>query len=139
VTIEMITDENLPVEGGVRYGRNRLFVVDREKAQKVSESSISALVDELLPKAVAGLEVEPDEERRRSLWGQAVIARDVEDGGAHQIHTWQEFCADQAAASAYRLRRAGDDETKIREQAADYAYYAWNLDQLAQAAAVSLD
>ena len=138
LAVEVITDENLPGEGGVRAGLDRLHVVDRGTADQHSSMSIAALAASL--PAVSGPEREPDSARTFQLWGEAVASADIDD--SHQLRAWQAFCADQASASAYRAAQATatatGDETKAREYFADHAYFAWNLDQLAQAETAQL-
>ena len=86
-----------------------------------------------LPTA-GGFETEPNNQRTMQLWTAADMAATVSE--AHQIKAWQEFCADQAAASAYKVTRA-DSDLKARQYFSDFQYFVWNLAQLEKAAALA--
>lgn len=124
VGVELVTPENTPDEG-IRGGRDRLEVVDPEKADQIQTLGMSALAT-LLPTA-GGFELAPDAARRGLLWADVLTAATIDQ--VHQLQAWKAFCADQAAVSAYRVTRAEDD-LKAREFFSDYSYFLWNLEQL---------
>lgn len=127
VGVEFVTAENIP-DGGVQGGRDRLEVVDPAQFDQISGLGTAALAA-LLPTA-GGFEVEPNNERTLALWTAVDMAATV--GESHLIKAWQDFCTDQATASAYKVTRADSDLT-ARQYYSDYAYFVWNLAQLEKA------
>lgn len=127
VGVEFVTAENIP-DGGVQGGRDRLEVVDPAQFDQISGLGTAALAA-LLPTA-GGFEVEPNNERTMALWTAVDMAATV--GESHLIKAWQDFCTDQATASAYKVTRADSDLT-ARQYYSDYAYFVWNLAQLEKA------
>lgn len=131
VGVEFVTLDNTP-DSGVQGGRDRLEVVDPAMFDQISGLGMAALAA-LLPTA-GGFETEPNNQRTMQLWTAADMAATVSE--AHQIKAWQEFCADQAAASAYKVTRA-DSDLKARQYFSDFQYFVWNLAQLEKAAALA--
>lgn len=131
VGVEFVTSDNTP-DSGVQGGRDRLEVVDPAMFDQISGLGMAALAA-LLPTA-GGFETEPNNQRTMQLWTAADMAATVSE--AHQIKAWQEFCADQAAASAYKVTRA-DSDLKARQYFSDFRYFVWNLAQLEKAAALA--
>lgn len=124
VGVEIVTEESIPMMG-VLGGRKRLEVIDPEFAEKISGMGTAGLA-EMLP-ATDEFALEPDNKRTQNLWTDAVLASDIDD--VHQLKTWQAFCADQAAVSAYRVTHATDRD-KSHEYFQDYKYFEWNLEQV---------
>ncbi|WP_134081089.1 hypothetical protein [Mycobacteroides salmoniphilum] len=124
VGIELVTEESIPMTG-VLGGRRRLEVVNPELAEKAKTVGTAGLA-EMMP-AAGTVEVEPDNARTTALWTDAVLAADVDD--IHQLKTWQAFCAEQAAVSAYKVTRAENEDT-AHEYFEDYQYFSWNVRQV---------
>lgn len=127
VGIELVTPDNIP-DSGVQGGRDRLEVVDPAQFDQISTLGTAALAA-LLPTA-GGFEAEPNNDRAMALWTAVDMAATV--GESHLIKAWQDFCTDQATASAYKVTRADSDLT-ARQYYSDYAYFVWNLAQLEKA------
>lgn len=124
VGVEIVTEESIPMMG-VIGGRKRLEVIDPDFAEKISGMGTAGLA-EMLP-TTDEFALEPDNKRTQNLWTDAVLASDIDD--IHQLKTWQAFCADQAAVSAYRVTHTTDRD-KSHEYFQDYKYFAWNLEQV---------
>lgn len=127
VGIELVTADNIP-DSGVQGGRDRLEVVDPAQFDQISTLGTAALAA-LLPTA-GGFEAEPNNDRAMALWTAVDMAATV--GESHLIKAWQDFCTDQATASAYKVTRA-DSDLIARQYYSDYAYFVWNLAQLEKA------
>lgn len=124
VGVEIVTEESIPMMG-VIGGRKRLEVIDPDFAEKISGMGTAGLA-EMLP-TTDEFALAPDNKRTQNLWTDAVLASDIDD--VHQLKTWQAFCADQAAVSAYRVTH-NTDRDKSHEYFQDYKYFAWNLEQV---------
>ncbi|QFS94613.1 hypothetical protein FIV07_27960 (plasmid) [Mycobacterium sp. THAF192] len=131
VQLDLLTEEQLPAVG-ILAGVDRLEVVNPALAEEIASEGVASLVGKL-PSAMgegAAGDGAPDPGVTAGLW-LSVATSAVVSVEAH-LEAWTLFCADQLAASAYNLRRASD-AVQARELFADYAYWQWNLEQLAAA------
>jgi hypothetical protein len=144
--LEMFSRTELPEHGGFTVGgRRRLAVVDPQLDAELPHMPVEALVSKLESAGTA--DWKPDSQRSQSLWGAIIDAaakqesprRNPPDDQAAQplpvddhIAAWCAFCADRLAAAEHNLRLNADNPDRAREEFANWAYWKWNLDQLAQ-------
>lgn len=127
VQFDVVTEAQLPTVS-ILTGDDRLQAVNRALADEIASEGVAALVTKL-PSAMGDDDAAPDPAVAAGLWLSVTTSMDVSTD-AH-LEAWAAFCANQLAASAYYLRRA--DTVKLARQLyADYAYWRWNLEQLAQ-------
>lgn len=127
VQFDVVSESQLPAVS-ILTGDDRLQTVDRALAAEIASESVAALVNQL-PSAMGGDDSAPDPTLAAGLWLSVTTSMAVSTD-AH-LEAWTAFCANQLDASVYYLRRA--DTVKLARQLyADYAYWRWNLEQLAQ-------
>lgn len=130
VQLDLLTESQVPAVG-ILAGIDRLQVVNPVLAEEITSEGVAALVAKL-PSAMGNSitdDAAPDPGATAGLWLN-VTTSVVVSADAH-LEAWTLFCANQLAASAHSLRRATDD-VQAREMYADYAYWQWNLEQVAQ-------
>lgn len=127
VQFDVVTEAQLPAVS-ILTGDDRLQTINRALADEIASEGVAALVTRL-PSAMGGDDAAPDPAAAAGLWLNVTTSMAVSTD-AH-LEAWAAFCASQLASSAYYLRRA--DTVKLARQLyADYAYWQWNLDQIAQ-------
>ncbi|MEX7469082.1 hypothetical protein AB4Z39_05145 [Mycobacterium adipatum] len=130
VQLDLLSESQVPAVG-ILAGVDRLQVVNPVLAEKITSEGVASLVAKL-PSAMGNSVTDdavPDPGAAAGLW-LSVTTSAVVSVDAH-LEAWTLFCANQLAASAHKLRRAAD-EVQARELYADYAYWQWNLEQVAQ-------
>jgi len=130
VQLDLLSESQVPAVG-ILAGTDRLQVVNPVLAEKITTEGVASLVAKL-PSAMGNSVTDdavPDPGAAAGLW-LSVTTSAVVSADAH-LEAWTLFCANQLAASAHKLRRAAD-EVQARELYADYAYWQWNLEQVAQ-------
>ncbi len=130
VQLDLLSESQVPAVG-ILAGIDRLQVVNPVLAEKITSEGVASLVAKL-PSAMGNSVTDdavPDPGATAGLW-LSVTTSAVVSAEAH-LEAWTLFCANQLAASAHNLRRA-TDEVQARELYADYAYWQWNLEQVAQ-------
>lgn len=130
----------MPATGPTGY-RDRLMIIDEQLWEQLAALSVDAIrQDAGLTAASAMSGWSPDSERSKALWQSVVSAAVFQSADAtagyrlpvdQHLEAWRAFCEDQVAVSEHRVRTVEDPE-KVRQWFADFRYWRWNLDQLAQ-------
>lgn len=130
----------MPATGPTGY-RDRLMIIDEALWEQLGALSVDAIrQDAGLTAASAMSGWSPDPERSKALWQSVVSAAVFQSADAtagyrlpvdQHLEAWRAFCEDQVAVSEHRVRTVEDPE-KVRQWFADFRYWRWNLDQLAQ-------
>lgn len=130
----------MPATGPTGY-RDRLMIIDEQLWEQLAALSVDVIRQDAGLTAASALSGwSPDSERTKALWQAVVSAAVFQSADAtagyrlpvdQHLEAWRAFCEDQVAVSEHRVRTVEDPE-KVRQWFADFHYWRWNLDQLAQ-------